>query len=250
VSRSSPGSSPRRSGTPAFFNAAVKAPAADPDIGLEVFLFPYAPDGEDGPSLTGAPWDDAPLIVFRRYRGDLQLGRTQQTINELDTSQLEQAGGGALRPGAEIDMGDGVVVRFVELRRWVGFQVSSRPQLPWLLVASALLMAGLVPALYAYRRRLWVVAERPDRPGPYPRDRRGARLPAPPSVRGRARGRGPPAHRATLEAAPVDPDPPDGPAPHGGRSMSQDQLAELSRLLYSPVTLLLYAPASICTCTR
>jgi cytochrome c biogenesis protein len=145
-----------------FFQAAVKAPAAEPDLGLDVMLFPYAPDGENGPSLTGAPWADAPLIVFQQYRGDLQLGRTQQTINELDTSRLESAGGGAMRPGGEVDMGDGVVVRFVELRRWVGFQVSSRPQVPFLLLASALLLAGLVPALYAYRRRLWVVAERSD----------------------------------------------------------------------------------------
>jgi cytochrome c biogenesis protein len=143
-----------------FFRAAVKAPAADPDLGLEVMLFPYAPDGDNGPSLTGAPWDDAPLIVFQQYRGDLQLGRTQQTINELDTSELESVGGGAMRPGGEVDMGEGVVVRFVELRRWVGFQVSSRPQVPYLLLASALLLAGLLPALYAYRRRLWVVAVR------------------------------------------------------------------------------------------
>jgi cytochrome c biogenesis protein len=148
-----------------YFQAAVKAPAAEPDLGLEVLLFPYAPDGEGGPSLTGAPWDEAPLIVFRQYRGDLQLGRTQQTINELDTSRLESAGGGALRPGTELDMGDGIVVRFVELRRWVGFQVSSRPQVPYLLLASALLLAGLLPALYAYRRRLWVVASRPDGDG-------------------------------------------------------------------------------------
>jgi cytochrome c biogenesis protein len=145
-----------------FFQAAVKAPAAEPDLGLDVMLFPFAPDGANGPSLTGAPWADAPLIVFQQYRGDLQLGRTQQTINELDTSRLESAGGGAMRPGGEVDMGDGVVVRFVELRRWVGFQVSSRPQVPFLLLASALLLAGLVPALYAYRRRLWVVAERSE----------------------------------------------------------------------------------------
>jgi cytochrome c biogenesis protein len=45
----------------------------------------------------------------------------------------------------------------------VGFQVSSRPQLPWLLAGSGLLVAGLVTALYAYRRRLWVLASRePD----------------------------------------------------------------------------------------
>jgi cytochrome c biogenesis protein len=152
-------------GDAGVFRAAVKAPAAEPDIGLEVFLFPYAPDGEDGPSLTGAPWADAPLLIFRQYRGDLQLGQTQQTINELDTARLEQAGGGAMRPGGEVDMGEGVVVRFVELRRWVGFQVSSRPQVPYLLLASALLLAGLVPALYAYRRRLWVVAEQPEGAG-------------------------------------------------------------------------------------
>jgi cytochrome c biogenesis protein len=148
-----------------FFRAAVKAPAADPDLGLEVMLFPYAPDRESGPALTGAPWDDAPLIIFQQYRGDLQLGRTQQTINELDTSQLASVGGGAMRPGGEVVMADGVTVRFVELRRWVGFQVSARPQVPYLLLASALLLAGLFPALYAYRRRLWVVAVRPPGSG-------------------------------------------------------------------------------------
>jgi cytochrome c biogenesis protein len=147
------------------FRAVVKAPAAEPDIGLEVMLFPYAPDREGGPSLTGAPWDDAPLIIFQQYRGDLQLGRTQQTINELDTSELDRQGGGAMRPGGQVDMGDGVVVRFVELRRWVGFQVSARPQVPYLLLASGLLLAGLLPALYAYRRRLWVVAVRPTGAG-------------------------------------------------------------------------------------
>ncbi|MFA9446260.1 cytochrome c biogenesis protein ResB [Egicoccus sp. AB-alg6-2] len=143
------------------FRAAVKAPSADPDLGMSVFFYPYAPDNEAGePVPTGAPFADAPLVLFQLFRGDLQLGRTPQTINELDTSALESAGGAWLREGAEVDMGDGVVVRFVELRRWVGFQVSARPQIPYLLLASGMLLAGLWPALYAFRRRLWVVAER------------------------------------------------------------------------------------------
>ena len=142
------------------FRSAVKAPAADPDVGLEVFLYPFAPDGEDGPSLTGAPWDEAPLLVVRQWRGDLQLGATQQTVNELDISGLQSEGGALLRPGDEVVV-EGVTIRFPELRRWVGFQVSSRPQIPWLLVGSALLVAGLIPALYAYRRRVWVMAVRP-----------------------------------------------------------------------------------------
>jgi cytochrome c biogenesis protein len=142
------------------FRTAAKAASADPDVGLDVFLFPFAPDGDDGPQLTGAPWADAPLAVVRGYRGDLQLGRTQQSIWQLDTSALEPSGDVSMRPGTEVTFDDGVTVRFVEVRRWVGFQVSNRPQLPWLLLASGMLLAGLWPALYAYRRRLWVAASR------------------------------------------------------------------------------------------
>lgn len=148
-----------------FYRAALKAPAADPDVGLEVFLYPFAPEGDDGrPQLTGAPWDDDPVVIFSQYRGDLRLGETQQTINELDTSRLELEGGAFLRPGQSVVVGD-VTVSFPELRRWVGFQVSYRPQIPALLLASALLVGGLVPALYAYRRRLWVLASPGSVPG-------------------------------------------------------------------------------------
>jgi len=144
----------------------VKVPSADPDLGLEVFLYPFAPEGEDGPVLTRLPWDDAPLMIFARWRGDLQLGRTQQSVNELDTSRLERDGGGWLRPGHELELSDGVVVRFVALDRWVAFQVSNKPQLPWLVGAAGLMLAGLLPALYGYRRRLWVVAARQAPDGP------------------------------------------------------------------------------------
>jgi cytochrome c biogenesis protein len=144
-----------------FFRAAVKAPAAEPDVGLELFFYPYAPEGDDGdPVFTGAPWDEAPLLLFRQWRGDLQLGATQQTINRLDTSELVSEGGGLLRPGGSLEL-EGVTIRLPEVRRWVGFQVSSRPQIPWLLLGAGLLVAGLIPALYAYRRRLWVTAQRP-----------------------------------------------------------------------------------------
>jgi cytochrome c biogenesis protein len=143
----------------AGFRGAAKAPAADPDVGLDLFLYPYAPDDEETgqPVTTGAPWDDEPLMIVAQYRGDLQLGATQQSIVELDTSLLELEGGQFLRLGETATIGD-VTVSFPELRRWVGFQVSTRPGIPWLLLGSALLVAGLFPALYAYRRRLWVVA--------------------------------------------------------------------------------------------
>jgi cytochrome c biogenesis protein len=148
-----------------FFSGAVKAPAAEPDVGLELFFYPFAPEGDDGqPVPTGAPWDEAPMLLFRQYRGDLQLGATQQTVNELDTSDLESEGGAFLRPGQSVELGD-VTISYPEHRRWVGYQVSSRPQIPALLTGAGLLVAGLVPALYAYRRRLWVLAVRDETTG-------------------------------------------------------------------------------------
>ena len=147
-----------------FFRSAVKAPAAEPDVGLELFFYPYAPPGEDGPVLTGAPWAEEPGLLLSQWRGDLRLGATQQTINELDTGQLSLEGGAFLRVGESIEL-EGVTIRFPEVRRWVGFQVSHRPQIPWLLTGAGLLLAGLVPALYAFRRRLWVQAVRDPRDG-------------------------------------------------------------------------------------
>lgn len=148
-----------------FYRTAVKAPAAEPDVGLEVFFYPYAPDGPDGrPVTTGAPWPDAPMLLYQQWRGDLQLGATQQSVNQLDTSALTREGGAWLRPGQSVEVG-GVTVSFPEVRRWVGYQVSLRPQLSWLLVGSALLVAGLVTALYAYRRRLWILVSPGDGDG-------------------------------------------------------------------------------------
>lgn len=147
------------------FRGAAKAPAAEPDVGLEIELFPFAPDGEDGlPRLSGAPWDTDPLLVYHQWRGDLQLGRTQQLVTALDTDLMDNTGWGFLRPGQQAEI-DGVTVRFVELRRWVGFQVSARPQIPWLLVGASMLSIGLVYALYAYRRRYWVLLHPPDDDG-------------------------------------------------------------------------------------
>jgi cytochrome c biogenesis protein len=148
-----------------FYRGAVKAPAAAPDVGLDIFLYPFAPDGEDGrPVPTGAPWAEAPLLVFEQYRGDLQLGATQQTINELDTAALTSEGFRALRPGQSTELA-GVTVTFPELRHWVGLQVSTRPQVPFLLLAAVLLTGGLIASLYAYRRRVWVLAVEEDREG-------------------------------------------------------------------------------------
>ncbi len=146
-------------GDAGVFRGAVKVPSVNPDLGLDVFFYPYAPDDANGrPIPTGAPWDEAPMLLFRQWRGDLQLGATQQTVNDLDTTLLEPEGGAYLRLGQQIQVGDAVIT-FVDLRRWVGYQVSSRPAIPALLAGALLLVTGLTVALYAYRRRVWVLVE-------------------------------------------------------------------------------------------
>lgn len=146
-------------GDAGVYRGAVKVPSVNPDLGLDVFFYPYAPyDAAGRPIPTGAPWDEAPMLLFRQWRGDLQLGATQQTVNDLDTSELASEGGAYLRLGQQVEVGDAVIT-FVDLRRWVGYQVSSRPAIPALLAGALLLVTGLTIALYAYRRRVWVLTQ-------------------------------------------------------------------------------------------
>jgi cytochrome c biogenesis protein len=138
------------------FTGIVKAPAATPDLGLEVFLVPYAPEGDDGvPVFTGAPWADAPVLAYQSWTGDLNLSATPN-VGELNTTQMTEGSFGFLRPGQIFPIGGTATLEFVELRQWTNLQVSRRPQVPWLLLGAGLLLIGLLPALYAYRRRVWV----------------------------------------------------------------------------------------------
>ena len=142
----------------ALYQGVVKVPSVEPDIGLDLALWPYAPPGEDGrPVLTGAPWAEAPFIAYAQLRGDLGLDGPQR-VDTLDLDGLTEDGGGAMRLGQPFESG-GVTVTVPELRRWVGMQMSYRPTVPWLLLGAGMLLAGLVPALYAYRRRGWVQLE-------------------------------------------------------------------------------------------
>ncbi|HEX2027942.1 MAG TPA: cytochrome c biogenesis protein ResB, partial [Nitriliruptorales bacterium] len=141
-----------------FWRGAVKAPATDPQLGLQLQLIPDAPRGDDGElQPTAWPGARAPLLLINAWRGDLRLDRVQG-VNDLDTTAMQEVGAAALRPGFEVELPGGDRVAFAEMRHWVGFQVSRRPTDPLLLVAAGLLLAGLLPALYAYRRRVWVRA--------------------------------------------------------------------------------------------
>ena len=140
------------------FTGVVKAPATEPDLGLELFLVPFAPEGDDGvPVFTGAPWAEAPVLAYQSWTGDLNLSATPN-VGQLDTSLMTEGSFGFLRPGQIFPIGGTLTVEFIEVRQWTNLQVSRRPQVPALLTGAALLLLGLLPALYAYRRRVWVGA--------------------------------------------------------------------------------------------
>jgi cytochrome c biogenesis protein len=146
-----------------FWRGAVKAPGADPGVGAEVYLFPTVIDDDDGqPVVTGWPAPRAPLVVLQAWEGDMQLERVQG-IHDLDTGRMREIGQAGLRPGASAEIREGTTIEFADLRYWSGLQVSRRHSDPLLLAAAVLIIVALLPALYAYRRRIWVDVAEDDR---------------------------------------------------------------------------------------
>ncbi|MFN2557228.1 MAG: cytochrome c biogenesis protein ResB [Nitriliruptorales bacterium] len=142
----------------------VKAPATKPQLGFDLFFLPTAPEGPDGlPIPTRWPGAEAPLLLVEAWEGDLQLFEAQR-VDRLDTRRMTKTATFALRPASETTLSGGATVAFSELRKWSGFQVSRRLTDPLLLAAAATLLVGLLPALYAFRRRIWVEIES-DRSG-------------------------------------------------------------------------------------
>jgi len=136
----------------------VKLPSLRPQVGIELLLY------ADVRGLLGSfPMLEArdPFLTYEAYRGDLRLDRAQSVFS-LDRTGLVRWRSGGLGLGEKTEVGRGLTVSFPELREYTQLQVKRDPGL-WLLLASAILiLAGLLPALYSSRRRVWVRA-RSDR---------------------------------------------------------------------------------------
>lgn len=130
----------------------------DPQVALDFFLAPNAELGPDGQPVIGAsPVPDNPVMLAELYVGDLGLERAvsvtqfDRTRGSLDTAML--------REGTTAELAQGAVrVEYVGTSYWSGFQVSHAPGRWLLLLAAILVLGGLIPSLYSYRRRVWVDA--------------------------------------------------------------------------------------------
>ena len=158
----------------------VKVPQASPEqAGIELRFFPdfrivpykatnpEAPEAEDPTALDLINVSDEarrPLVLVTEYRGDLGLDRPQN-VYRLDKSRLRSVQQRFItfpefandRLPSSVELSDGLNVELRSLRRFSVFQVRSDIWGSSVAgIAAAVVFASLFPALYGWRRRLWV----------------------------------------------------------------------------------------------
>ena len=146
------------------WHGVVKLPSLDPQVGLEVVLWPdiraYLQLVQGGPPVAMTEVRD-PFITVQAYRGSL----TDPSLSGLETATMQRwndvlVGRGQTKVLGEDGAGGELRVSFPELRQYSVLQVS-RDRGVWIvLTAAILLLLGLLPALYTSRRKIWVRAER------------------------------------------------------------------------------------------
>ena len=143
------------------WHGVIKLPSLRPQVGLELRLFPDAVAG-----LTGAPMLETrnPFVTFEAWRGDLRLNAAQ-SVFRLDRTGLERYASGGIGLGETADLAGGLQISFPELREYTQLLVKRDPGLWIMLAAAILIVAGLLPALYSSRRRVWVRAVPADGAG-------------------------------------------------------------------------------------
>jgi cytochrome c biogenesis protein len=129
-------------------------------IALDLVLVPDADvveqDGE--PRIVNrSPRPENPTVFASLYVGELGLERP------VPASEFDRSGGAAaelvLPQGLSQPVADGqLTVEFADLGEWSGFQVAHQPGRGILVSAALLVLAGLIPSLYSYRRRVWAEA--------------------------------------------------------------------------------------------
>jgi len=132
----------------------IKLPSLRPQVGLELRLFP-----DPVAALAGGPMLEArdPFLVFTAYRGDLKLTRAQNVF-DLDRTGLKRFEEGGIGAGQTATLPGGVEVTFTGLREYTQLRVARDPGKGLVLAGALLLLAGLLPALYGSRRKVWLRA--------------------------------------------------------------------------------------------
>ena len=136
-------------------------------LGMRGFLYPTAVALPSGALTSNYPDLLNPILTLEVYQGDLGLDNGQGVnAYSLNTDSLTQIAGRKsdaptieLSPGDKVDLpGDLGSIELESIPRFVSLDVHHDPSQLWVLIFSALVVAGLVTSLFIPRRRMWVKA--------------------------------------------------------------------------------------------
>ena len=141
-----------------LYSGTAKVKFDDPQqqIALDMVLAPTAQmDAAGNPSIGTDPRPTNPVLVASLYFGALGLERPVPASQFIRSGEAVDTA--MLRPGDDANLArDNLTVEFVDLGYWSGLQVSHAPGRGLLLLGGIMILAGLIPSLYSYRRRVWV----------------------------------------------------------------------------------------------
>lgn len=138
----------------AWMGTAPVRTSGDDQMALQLALVPAGRSVRDDPH-------EGLVLLADLYEGPLNLGSAAEP-DLLDWSP-HLVGQAVVDEGASQLIGGGgdsaYELAYVDRPYWAGFQASHQPGRWLLLTGAGLLLAGLVPSLFAYRRRCWVEVE-------------------------------------------------------------------------------------------
>ena len=146
------------------------AGAGDTQLAIEGFFVPTAASMGDSRLISVDPRPLNPAVAIVVYEGSIGLDSgAAQNVFRLDQRQiergvLERVDAGNLLVGQSLELPDGTEIRFEGYRQWVALQLSHDPGQLTVLIASAVMLLGLVCSLVVRRRRVWLRC-RPADPG-------------------------------------------------------------------------------------
>ncbi len=131
-----------------------------PQIAMEVVLIPDGRITPEGAVVFNSPEANDPRLLVTLYSGeDLGLDRAVPT-SRLVWTEDDVVDRAMITPDGSVPLVAGLFeVEVTDVEMWTGLQVSHQPFRWLILTAASITLIGLVPSLYAYRRRVWVQLE-------------------------------------------------------------------------------------------
>ncbi|WP_214409938.1 cytochrome c biogenesis protein ResB [Sphaerisporangium fuscum] len=140
----------------------IKAPDAQPSqLGFLVRFLPTTVPAQDGSYVSVFPGAANPTAQVFAFSGDLGMKGAPQSVYRLETKNLKPLVMGfktkPLAVGETLKLPDGAgSIQFTGVREWISLQIAYDPGRVPALIAAALAVIGLIPALTVRRRRVFV----------------------------------------------------------------------------------------------